>query len=40
MSIECILWLALSTAGGITVNPALIAGSVEFGNMLLDEILD
>ena len=40
MSIECILWLGLSTAGGIIANPVLIAGGAEFGNMLLDEIID
>ena len=40
MSIECILWLGLSTAGGITANPALISGGTEFENMLLDEISD
>ena len=40
MSIECILWLGLSTAGGLTANPGLIAGGAEFGNTLLDEIID
>ena len=40
MSIECILWLGLSTASGITANPVLIAADAEFGNMLLDEIID
>ena len=40
MTIECILWLGLSTAGGITGNPILIAGGAEFGNILLDEIID
>ena len=40
MSIECILWLGLSTAVGITANPILIAGGAEFGNMLFDEIID
>lgn len=40
MSIECILWLGLSTAGGLTANSALIAGGAEFGNMLLDEITE
>lgn len=40
MFIECILWLGLSIAADITANPALIAGGAEFGNMLLDEIID
>ena len=40
MSIECVLCLALSTAGGITANPALIVGGAEFENMLFDEIMD
>ena len=40
MSIECILWIGLSTVSGITANPVLIAGGAEFGNLLLDEIID
>jgi hypothetical protein len=40
VSIECALWFGLSLAGGITCNPALIALGVEFGNMIMDEIID
>lgn len=40
MSIECALWIGLSTIGGLTGNPALIAGGAEFGNLVLEEILD
>ena len=40
VSIECALWLGLSVAGGLTGNPGLIATGAQFGNMVLDEILD
>ena len=40
VSIECILWLGLSTAGGLTANPALIAFGAQFGNLVIDEIID
>ena len=40
MSAECLLWLSLSTAGGLTGNPLLIAAGAEFGIMLLEEITD
>lgn len=39
-SIECILWLSFSAAGGVTCNPTLIALGAQFGNMVIDEILD
>ena len=40
VSIECALWFGFSLAGGITCNPALIAAGFEFGNMIMDEIID
>lgn len=40
VSIECALWFGLSVAGGVTCNPALIAAGAQFGNMVMDEILD
>ena len=40
VSIECILWLSFSAAGGATCNPALIAAGAQFGNMVIDEIID
>ena len=36
VSIECILWISLSAA----CNPALIAAGAQFGNMVIDEIID
>lgn len=40
VSVECVLWLGFSVAGGITVNPTLIAIGAQFGNMVVDEFLD
>ena len=40
VSVECALWVTLSVTGGLTCNPGLIAASAQFGNMLMDEILD
>ena len=40
VSIECALWFGFSVAGGVTCNPALIAADAQFGNMVMDEILD
>ena len=40
VSVECTLWLGLSVAGSLTGNPALIAASAQFGNMVIDEIID
>jgi len=40
VSIECALWFGFSVAGGITCNPALIAAGAQFGNMVMDEIID
>lgn len=40
VSIECVLWLGLSVAGGITCNPRLIVAGAQFGNMVVDEIID
>ena len=40
VSIECALWLGLSVSGGLTGNPALIVADAQFGNIILDEILD
>lgn len=40
LSLECILWLGFSTAGGVTCNPALIALGAQFGNMVIDDIID
>ena len=40
MTTECILWLALSGIGGVTGNPVLIGAGVQFGNMVLDELID
>lgn len=40
VSIECALWFGFSVAGGVTCNPALIAAGAQFGNMVMDEILD
>ena len=40
VSVECTLWFGLSVAGGLTGNPALIAAGAQFGNMVIDEIID
>lgn len=40
VSVECILWVSLSVAGGITCNPLLITAGTEFGNMILDEFIN
>ena len=40
VSIECTLWFGLSVAGGLTGNPGLIAAGAQFGNMVMDEVLD
>ena len=40
VSIECLLWISLSAAGGGTCNPGLIAAGAQFGNMVIDEIID
>ena len=40
VSVECALWFGLSVTGGMTGNPALIAAGAQFGNMVIDEILD
>lgn len=40
VSVECALWFGLYLAGGITANPVLIAAGAEFGNLVIDEILD
>jgi len=40
VSVECILWLSLSVAGGVTCNPGIIAAGAQFGNMVIDEIID
>ena len=40
VSIECILWLSLSAAEGATCNPGLITAGAQFGNMVIDEIID
>lgn len=40
LSIECLLWLGFSTAGGVTANPAMIALGAQFGNMVMDSITD
>ena len=40
VSVECALWLSLSVAGGVTANTVLIATGAQFGNMVMDEILD
>ena len=40
VSIECALWFGLSLTGGLTCNPTLIAFGAQFGNMVMDEILD
>jgi hypothetical protein len=39
-SIECVLWVSLSTLGGLTANPILIGAGAEFGSMVIDEIVD
>ena len=39
-SVECALWITFSIAGGVTGNFVLIAGGAEFGNILMDGILD
>jgi len=40
LSIECLLWLGFSVAGGLTANPFLIAAGADMGNLVLDEILE
>jgi len=40
ITVECVLWLGFSVAGGLTANPVLISAGAEFGNMVLDELLD
>jgi hypothetical protein len=40
VSIECALWFGFSVAGGMTCNLALIAAGAQFGNMVIDEIID
>ena len=40
VSIECALWFGLSVAGGLTGNFTLIAAGAQFGNMVMDEILE
>lgn len=40
MTVECLLWISLSTVGGIAANPLLITTGAEFGNLLLDEIME
>ena len=40
LSAECILWLGLSVAGGVTCNPALIAVGAQLGALIIDEIVD
>jgi hypothetical protein len=40
LSLECILWLGFSVAGGTTCNPGLIALGAQFGNMVIDNIID
>jgi hypothetical protein len=40
VSIECALWFGLSVTGGLTGNMVLIAAGAQFGNMVMDEILD
>ena len=39
ISAECVLWLGLSVAGGLTGNPGLIAAGAQFGEMVVDEII-
>lgn len=38
-SVECVLWLGLSVAGGLTCNPILIAAGAEFGDIILEDVL-
>ena len=40
LSLECVIWVSFSIAGGLFANPTLIATGAEFGNILLDEIFD
>ena len=40
VSIECALWFGFCVTGGVTGNPILIAAGAQFGNMVIDEILD
>ena len=40
VSTECALWFGFSVAGGVTCNPRLITAGAQFGNMVMDEILD
>ena len=40
VSIECILWISLSAAKSATCNSALIAAGAQFGNMVIDEIIN
>ena len=39
VSLECILWLGFSTAGGATCNPGLIALGVKFENMFINDTI-
>lgn len=40
VSLECALWFGLSLTGGLTGNLTLITAGAQFGNMVMDEILD
>ena len=39
-SIECALWFGFSVAGGVNCDLAIIAVGSQFGNMVIDEMLD
>ena len=40
VSLECALWLGFSVTGGATCNPGLIALGAQFGNMVIDDLID
>lgn len=40
VSLECIIWLGCSVAGGATGNPIVIGLGAQFGKMVIEEIID
>ena len=39
VSAECVFWLGLSVAGGVTANPVLIGLGAQMGNLVVDDLL-